>query len=209
MTVKYVLSAHGRELNEDLHVFNLNGTINYYVYSHEVFISLNSFQTEVCKGETIPIETYTRGKIYSDMYFTSDVERRWYSGLVNCETKQVLYNIDRNGPIHLSTILQIIEENQIQTYPSKSFELHILTCRYNELIPSEPEEFVVDDRTIEGIFTKDFKSMKIKSESDMDIEILKKYIKHNNQTQDNNFYLKYIKYKKKYLELKNKMTIKQ
>lgn len=181
-----VLSAHDQDRGNSISRLSYGITIHFYVNNNMIYDSKKNFQTKVCLGETIPHHSIKGGEMYpSSLFFTPDDYNKFYSGVVNCNTREILINIDndyRHG-ITLGRVIDILSE--IVEIP---FDLHILTCTVST-IPNAPTPAYsnVDNRTIDGIFTNSFKNFRIGE---------------NN----NDYKQKYLKYKNKYIELKNKIN---
>jgi hypothetical protein len=179
----FVLSAHGGDRKSQLTALPIGIRIYFYVEDNMIFDSENRFQSQVCSGESDPLRSiestpFKTQYFPSSMYFTPDSYRTFYSGIVECPIKKIVYSIDHSGPITLGSVI----ENLIQYVGAGNpFDLHILTCTVDtRLGAASPGYSNVGNRTIEGTFTDSFRSMHFGGD----------------------YKQKYLKYKKKYLELK-------
>ncbi len=128
------------------------------------------------------------------MTFTPDRFLSWHSGLVECPNN-VLFDLDKHRhPVTLKFFIDNLNEYHQQVHPNESFELHILACRVNLRKKSNnPKTINVNYKTIDGEFSHLFSSINLKSNDD----------DNNMDISGGTYKSKYLKYKKKYLDLKN------
>ena len=180
-----VLSAQGQDRRNSISRLQYGITIHFYVDNNMIYDSKNNFQTKVCLEETIPHHSIKGGEMYSSSLFFTPDYKNFYSGVVNCNTREILIDIDKyySHCITLYTVIDILSK-----IVEKPFDLHILTCTVNT-IPAAPTPGYsnVDNRTIDGIFTNSFQNLRIGGNND-------------------DYKQKYLKYKNKYIELKNKIN---
>ena len=189
--VRYVISAHGSDDKTSTDIIS-GGKILFYVREGEIYDSTNKYQSFVCLGRSIPLETIQEGNQYpSSMYFIRDRSAKWLSGLKDCNSNHIVYNleINQNGISFKNLIDDILKPYHRENYPGKKFELHVLTCRVCVGSTDKP------------------KKIKVFAHKGKDRS---RYIKKTQPTtstpeqdsQQRLFYNKYLKYKAKYLALK-------
>jgi len=129
--IHYTLSAHGGDYQTYSEILPTNGEIYFYVPECHIYVSLNNFQTHTCSGNTYPKEVIGPGNHYpSSMFFTKDEQKKWYSGVVDCNDRTIVINIDSyDTSITLGQVIQIIDNYHNKKYPNYTFRLHVLTCR--------------------------------------------------------------------------------
>ncbi len=203
--IRYVLSAHG-SYNKSKTKTLPSGKILFYVGDDEIYDSKNHFQTWACQGRTIPKETINSGSEYpADMYFKPDKFKKWLSGLKDCKSGQIVWDLDRmdNDGISL-TLSSLIEDILLpyhnQTYPGKDFELHVLTCRVCETNPGVKKKVTMSR---ERRLPRD-RSAYIKPKPQLQ-ESQSEQAEQAEQA-NSKFHKKYLKYKSKYLALKKILT---
>jgi len=196
--VRYVLSAHGSDDKSSVETLT-GGKILFYVNDDEIYDSKNHFQTWVCQGRTIPKETINSGSEYpASMYFRPDIHKKWLSGLKDCRSEHIIYNLDinYNGISLKNLILDILLPYHVQAYPGKKFELHILTCR---VCITNPGVKKMVKMTRENRLPRD-RSAYIKPKPKLPEQ------ESQSEQADSKFHKKYLKYKSKYLALKKLLT---
>lgn len=165
-----VLSAHGSDRKSSIAKLPEGITIHFYVKNNTIYCSDSNFQSKVCLGETVPSHSIRGGEMYpSSMHFTSNwhknfQNKNWYknfnSGVVDCESKYVLINIDdmRSG-INLGRVIEILI-GMLGT----NFDLHMFTCSVNTNLNAPPPKYSnVNKRTISGVLTDSFSNMKLEA----------------------------------------------
>ncbi len=203
--VRYVFSAHGSYNKAELRTLS-NGKILFYVGDDEIYDSKNHFQTWACQGRTIPKETINAGSEYpGGMYFKPDKFKKWLSGLKDCKSGQIVFDLDLMASYGvILTLRSLIEDILIpyhnQTYPGEDFELHVLTCRVCETNPGIKKKVIMNR---ERRLPRD-RSAYIKPKPELPDQLLES----QSVDQDHNiqFHKKYLKYKLKYLALKKILT---
>jgi hypothetical protein len=222
--IKYVLSAHGKDDRSDADILE-GGKIAFYVKEGEIFKSSNRYQTWVCQNRTIPAEIIEENNNYpASMYFEYDQHNKWASGLVECATKNVIYNLNyyKQGIKLKKLINDILKPYHERIHPGKKFELHILTCRVcstsytkprvvsvtRARIPRDRSDYIKPKNNPELLIPLDGTEPEDATTSVTLIETFDNinYVDDIKQVDDidyiNNLKKKYLKYKAKYLKLK-------
>ena len=216
--IKYVLSAHGKDDKSDVDILE-GGQLAFYVKEGEIFQSSNRYQTWVCQNRSIPVEIIEESNSYpASMFFEYDQQNKWASGLVECATKHVIYNLNyyKQGITLKKLINYILKPYHERIHPGKKFELHILTCRVCTSSDTKPKVISVTRARIPRD-RSDYIKPKTNSElfihlDDVEPEYyipsikLTESVDNIKQVDDidsiNDLKKKYLKYKAKYLRLK-------
>lgn len=195
--VRYVISAHGSDDKSSTDILT-GGKILFYVNDGEMYSSSNKYQTWVCEGRGIPVETILEGKTYpASMYFSGDNFRMWRSGLKDCKKGSIILDIDRNHiRIHLKTLLEdVLKPYHELNHPGKKFELHVLTCRVCTTDTNKPIGKKITRRHEPRDRSRYIKPKKEKPQPNEAAVAVP-------DGEERKFYEKYLKYKAKYLNLK-------
>lgn len=221
--ITYVLSAHGSDDKSEVDTLE-GGKLSFYVKEGDILQVKKIFQKWVCEERGIPFEVIEDGNKYSaSLFFSYDFNKGWKSGLVECKTKRVIYNLDyfKQGITLKSLINNILKPYNEKMHPGKKFNLHILTCRVCTTDRSEEKIVRVKNRLPRDrsayIKPKANLLKSIESSTESDSVILPDLIKHQELVKeefaqptnlekptesDKEFKNKYLKYKGKYLKLK-------
>jgi len=154
----YVLSAHGgcsRALGPR---FNPPPTIQIVFYSQagKIFAPDAAVQTKICNDQKqldlyeqsieelaiLPGQypTYPKKvgipKSHSSLNYEltpdTNVPKKFYSGLVCCRCKVILYNIDKQPVIDLESLCKLVKLHNDNTHAGKFAHIHYLACRSTE-----------------------------------------------------------------------------
>ena len=158
-TYQFVISAHGK-LNISDKDYNIPINLSLHTYKPGTTIKCDSIlQSNVCDGYARKFSHHYNGPIYAgaatlwsdtnklrkkigtvskpfDVELTADDAGTFKSGLVFCETREVVYNIDTEGSTTLRTLIDkantFVREKHAKDDYNYSIHVSLLACLFEE-----------------------------------------------------------------------------
>ncbi len=130
-SVTYVLSAHGQGSTKKITLPK-----NFFVHTYvpegkKIYCSVDE-PNRICRDPRHAKGHYNPGTPYTNDILWADKNKEFYSGVKDCITGNVIFNIDalgENATTDIETVITNVNSYHMKTYPGYVAHLHCLYCR--------------------------------------------------------------------------------